>query len=280
VVSPFVGGTNGVSLTFHELRPEVFDGGQDPFDVIIKLENKGESDVIKNAALVTLSGIRPEEFGKTEAQLRANPPDDVLATHKDPTGAVLQGEPMFVDFLNFNYRGKIAGAVAKFPLRATLCYKYSTTAVSKLCVLRNLRTQTGAICTVNEAKPLFNSGSPLQFTTLTESGAGDKIRFTVELRNAGTGDVYELGSNCDPADRTKQDRALVSISTNLPGLSCTGLQSTTTGAEGAVTLYGGSKTITCTQQVPRSDFEQLVELRASFNYEESATSEITVKSSD
>ena len=69
IETPFVGGTQGLLMEYQDFRTEVFDGGGDPFEVIIKLENKGETLVPKDNVRIQLSGINPAEFNKAEADL-------------------------------------------------------------------------------------------------------------------------------------------------------------------------------------------------------------------
>ena len=280
--SPFIGGTTGLVMSFQDLRPEVFDGGADPFDVVIKLENKGEAFVARQDARVKLSGINPVEFGKREADLIITPPDDLIEVRKDPQGTILPAIPIFAEFLSLNHLAPIVGAEARFPLRADVCYTYKTTAVSKLCVLSDiLNPPLGAICEVNEAKTVFNSGSPVQISNFKESArARDKIGFTFDVLNGGVGEIFERNSRCDRVQRQRANRVFLTIETNLPGLTCTGLETTTTGAQGFTTLYSGIKTVSCTQPVTgRADFEQMVRIEAVFDIEESTTTEIVVKSS-
>ena len=68
------------------------------------------------------------------------------------------------------------------------------------------------------------------------------------------------------------------VSSGIPGLSCSGLEG---GADGTTTLFGGEKTITCTQQIPSSaDFEFPVTIEAAYDYEDRITTEIAVKRSE
>lgn len=282
LASPFVGGSQGLLVSFQDFRSEVFDGGKDPFDITVKLENKGEALVPKDNVRVKLSGINPVEFDKSQDQLMSLASDDVLQLGKDPSGALLVPPPNFVEFSNLNFEKLIVGSSAPFTVRAEVCYLYRTKAVGKLCVRENLLApQTGGICEVNEEKPLFVSGAPVQFMALKQNaGARDKLRFQFEVVNRGQGLVFERNSLCDSSDKRKENRVYVIVETNIPGLSCTGLDVTGRGAEGFVTLYGGSKTVTCTQTVgQRADFEQLVNIEAVYDYEELTQTTLTVKSS-
>jgi len=280
--NPFNGGTQGLAFSFQELPKEVFDGANAPFDVTLKLENKGETLVQKDNAHVKLSGINPTEFSKTETDLIKSASDDVIELRKDPQGNIILGQQTSITFSNLNHKDKIIGAQAQFPLRADLCYLYRTSAVSKLCVRQNLLTPpTGGICEINADKQLYNSGAPVQFTNFKENTrAKDKIGFVFDIQNIGGGNTFERNTICSRSDRKTQDHIYVIVNTALSGLQCTGLDSTSKGAEGYITLYSGSKTISCTQQISTSsDFEQLVNLEAHYDYEQSIQDSILVKSS-
>lgn len=280
--SPFVGGTQGLVISFQDFRSEVFDGNRDPFDIIVNLQNNGENLVKKENVKVSISGINPVEFSKTEQDLVKNAADDVIETRKDSQGSVLLGPPVFTEFVGLNHKGAIAGASAQFTIRADVCYLYRTRAASKLCIRNNLLTPpAGGICELNEDKPFFNSGAPVQIASFKETvRAKDKIGFTFEIKNVGQGSLFERNSVCDRTQRQKENRVYVTIATGLNGLSCTGLETTALGAEGFVTLYGGSKIVSCAQTVSTmSDFEQLVGVEVVYDYEEMIQNTLTVKSS-
>lgn len=278
-LEPFVGGQQGIQLQFVDLRDAVFDGGNDPFDVVVQLTNRGEYDVAMDDAIVTLSGIRAQEFNKKEDDLRKHPPDEVLGMMTDPQGNVIPGSPVFVEFTGLNHISSITGAQIQFPLRADVCYAYGTTAVSKLCVRKNLVSPSpGGICQVSEAKPVFNSGSPVHVENLRETPQGsDKIRFSFDIAHKGSGNVFEPGSECEI--NRKKNKLKVRVDTGMPGLSCTGLQTAAgTAVEGTVTLFDGIKTVSCTQSMQSpSDFEQQIEIGLLYVYETSQTTQLVVK---
>lgn len=280
--NPFLGGATGLVFDFQNVRKDVFDGGRDPFDIVVKIENKGESHVPKNKVRVKLSGINPAEFGKLEEQLVKSPDDDVLGTTKDPQGAVLSSPPAFVEFTELNHFSPIVGAKVDFTLRADVCYKYKTQAVSKVCVRSNiLNPEEGGLCEINEQKAVFNSGSPVQVANLVESArAKDKIGFVFEVRKEGPGDLFEKDSTCDRAQRNKEDKVFVKVDTKLAGVSCTGLTSSGSVAQGFVTLFENTKLVSCTQPITsRTNFEQLISVEVEYDYEDFRQTTITVKSS-
>lgn len=276
---PFLGGTTGISFDFSEFRPEVFDAGTDPFDIVLKIENTGEADIQKDKIRIALSGINPLEFATNENKMTTSPVEDIIGTKKDIAGNIQAGPAVFVEFKNLNHQGKIVGAQIDYPIRADICYLYNTQVVSKLCMRKNILTQQEGICNINEDKPVFNSGAPIQITKLSESArAKDKIGFTFEIRNMGTGEVFERGTVCDRMTRKNKDKVFVRVETNTPGLTCTGLDAKGTYAEGFTTLFDGVKTITCTQPVlTGTDYEQVIGIEAHYDYNEFKQTKITVK---
>ena len=101
--TPFIGGTAGLSADFVDFRADVFDGGRDPFDVVVKLDNKGEYTVPASRVRVKLSGVNPAEFGKLEEDLIKSAPDDLIGTNTDAQGNILPSTPVFIEFTGLNH---------------------------------------------------------------------------------------------------------------------------------------------------------------------------------
>lgn len=283
--NPFVGGNEGVSIDFQNLR-DVFDGGRDPFDVVVKVTNKGESAVAKNKIRVKLSGFNPAEFGKLEEQLSKSADEDLIAVKKDAQGNILAGNPSFVEFKDLNHFSPIAGALQSVDIVANVCYNYKTLAVSKLCVRSNiLNPVPGGLCEINGNKEIFNSGAPVQVSNLIESTGGkDKVSFVFEVLRSGAGSVFEKDSFCDRSSKSKENKVYVKINTKLNGLTCSGLNSQGSTAEGFVTLFEDTgvmkRQISCTQQIAsKSDFEQVIQIEANYDYEDFKRDKINIKSS-
>jgi len=283
--SPFIGGTMGLNIIFLEGSPppSVFDGGDFPFDIVLKLENVGEYFIERDAVDITVTGFRPGEFGATIGDMSKKSPEDLIAKRKDPTGAVIPGNPVFVEFIGFNHKEPIIGATQAFPIKVGVCYKYGTIANTQLCSRKNIlgATNTG-VCKINEDKTVFNSGSPVQISTLTQSArAKDKIGFTFKIVHSGTGTIFKAkgGERCDETIRQDVNRIYVNVDTGLPGLSCPGLGEGRDATEGYVTLYNGEKLITCTQSLEGLDFEFPILIELGFDYEEFIETGITVQKS-
>ena len=121
--TPFLGGTTGLLINFLEDAPpqEVYDGGAFPFDIVVKLKNDGESDVLAQDAQVKISGLNPTEFSKQPSELIKNPDEDLIRTYKDAEGNIVEGTITYVSFEGFNYAGRMSGNL-QFPIRADVCY--------------------------------------------------------------------------------------------------------------------------------------------------------------
>ncbi len=279
-IQPFIGGNDALIVSFDQLRKEVFDGGNDPFDVTIKIQNKGESDVSKTKARVKLSGVKPQEFGRAEQDFLKTPESDLESRKKDASGGVIETSPHFVSFKDINHATAIQGNELAFPLRADVCYLYSTKVVSKLCVKTDLLSTTeGGVCTVNEAKPVFNSGAPLQVQKVQQSAVGkDKLRISFEIKKPGSGEIYRKESNGCELTRDK-NKVHVRVDAGMEGLSCTGFDvKSGKGVEGDITLYDGTKIITCDQQInQKGDYETELKIDLSYDHLQTATEEIKVK---
>lgn len=278
-VKPFIGGTQGIIPEFDQLRTNVNDGGNDPFDVVVKLKNYGETKVVKDKVSVKLKGIQPQQFGKSENEFLIHPEEDVNARTMLDDGSVIDSSPVFVEFKELNHITKIEGSVVNLPLVAEVCYFYQNKAVTKMCVRENLlKPESEGLCKVNEDKPVQNSGGPVHVQNVRQSPQGkNKIRLSFDLVHVGEGSLYEKESGCE-GDR-KQNKVYVKIDSGIPGLSCTGLNDLTgTSVGGTVTLYNNKKTISCTQSIESlGDYEKQVNIITDYDYANNVKAELKVK---
>ena len=278
--NPFIGGTTGILIDFIEDSPppEVYAGGDFPFDIVVKLKNDGEQKIAKEDIKVTISGINAEEFSKLEADLTQNAPENLEARRKED-GDTVDSNPVFTEFYEFNRAEDFSGNT--YTIRANVCYKYGTDAISKMCIRdNNLDTEEG-VCTVNEEKKVYSSSAPVQITNFKETAtAKNKVRLTFTVEHKGNGQIYKPESNCGKENRrANQDKVWAEIDTGLDGLECTGLRDGT-ATSGYLTLYGGDHVITCTQTVDtNSDYEKPVEIKLIYEYNDNAETSILIKSS-
>lgn len=286
--SPFIGGNTGLSIEFQEDAPpaSVFDAGEQPFDIVVSLKNEGEFFVPREDVFVEVSGINPPQFGVTKDYLRQSPIDDLIATIKDNTGQTIDSPPFFVEFTGLNHETQVTGASLTVPLRAEVCYRYGTVAASNLCIRENiLNPEEAGICEINENKEIFNSGAPVKVTSFRESArSNEKVSFTFTIAHSGTGKVYEEMSECDEEVRRFEDRIHILIDTTMNNdLTCSGLTDQYTsseGVEGDLTLFGGTKTVTCVQTIPDpGNYELPVTITMTYNYKDIAEKMLEVKGS-
>ncbi|HSU72437.1 MAG TPA: hypothetical protein VLJ21_01150, partial [Candidatus Binatia bacterium] len=248
----FIGGTTGLAVTFEPNTPpkEAFDGGFSPFDVVVRLENKGEETVKAGDTTVRITGILEPEFNLKSGDLTKKVAEELTSLRKDATGKTLPGNPVFVEFKNFNHVSTITGNALDFPLRADVCYKYATRASTLLCSRSSiLQPEPNGICEVTGDKPVANSGSPIQVASVKQAArSANSITFSFDITHVGTGHIYEQSSTCDKSERRYEDNVLVSVETKVPGLSCSRLDSTGEGrVSGFIKMFGGTTTVTCTQ---------------------------------
>jgi hypothetical protein len=282
-LTQFIGGTQGVSATFEANTPpkEAFDGGFSPFDVVVRLENKGEQDIKAGDTTVRITGVLEPEFNLKSGDLTKKVSEELSPVHKDNTGKVISGNPVFVEFKNFNHIGAIAGNALDFPIRADVCYSYATTASTLLCSRANiLQPQPNGICEVTGDKPVANSGSPIQVANVKQAArSANSITFSFDLTHAGTGKVFQQSSVCDSTQRSFADNTHVDVETGVPGLSCSRLDATGDGkAGGLIKMFTNTATITCTQQISSpTDAVIPAIITVGFDYQEEAQTTVTVK---
>jgi hypothetical protein len=263
----FIGGTSGLVIGFEEgLPPDtVFDGGTYAFDVSVRLENVGETDVQPSNVVVELSGINPAEFGLSEGDFRKNPNEPVLRTYKDSDGNIIDGSVVNVDFTGLNYARTLVGPQS-FPIRAEVCYLYESKATAMLCVTNDLFDQTqNRVCKVNEDKTISSSGAPVQVSKFKESARGqNKVSFSFDIELRANGELFRRSTGCDYTVRDTKNKVWVTVDSRMPGLVCSGLAS---GTSGELLLSKGKRTITCTQDVNTNiDYEQPVDITVQYDY--------------
>jgi hypothetical protein len=269
----FIGGTKGLDITFMSGAPpaETSDAGGQSFDVVVDIQNGGETAVDKSKVYVLLSGFSPEAFGVTMESLKANPEDNIEANIKNPDGSVIVPASIPVSFSGFNYVGTEAASM-NFPMRAEICYEYTTKASAVLCIKENFNSnKADDICQVNAQREMSTSGAPVQITKLMQSTAGtDKTRFTFTIQNMDTGSIYRSGTvdGCNRASLIDENKVFVQV-TGLGGVDdvkCVGLQGS--GSAGYVTLtQGQARDVSCTYTVKnRNNRIQPFNIALTYNY--------------
>jgi hypothetical protein len=280
----FLGGTQGLQISFLSGLPpaDVFDK-DNPFQVGVKIENKGEFDIETASDIdVSVTGINPQDFGVTASQLMLNSPEPIKGVKIDGSGNVIAGDFVTLEFPEMNYEREVSGTVP-FTVRANVCYEYGTKAQGKLCVRKDLRGVTGeaGVCDPLRQVPAENSGAPIQITNIRQTVSGsNKIDFFFTIRNMGAaGDsLHKSGSSCDTAVANRDVVYIEVADTGLGELTCSGLRDGTTGTSGYVTLFNNEREVRCSQTLDApEDFEKVVEINLRYSYKQYVDTQLNVK---
>jgi len=288
--SPYVGGNRGISLEFISGAPPdvIFDNGQYPFSVSVKINNQGEHDIEQDAGFLEIRGISPEEFGVTSANLR-QPIPEIRGTRKSSDGSVLEGQMDVVTFDDLKYVQNIIGNIPINNFRVRACYDYSTKASSQLCIKEGMvdGMKGNEVCMVNEEKRVVNSGAPIQVSNLRSTSKGKsgiQISFDIVHLGAQGNRWFPAGDpTCD--DRlTNQNQYKVkvdvgSIINERYPAQCSG-GTFNGGSSGEVTLFNGeSIKVICSFEIGEqtSDFETRLNIELSYRYLQHIEKGITIK---
>ena len=297
--TPFIGGDNGIILSFGQGAPpeNVYDGGDFQFGINVQMENEGEYTIEEGKANVKISGILSSDFNNVD--LFHTTEEDLIKTSKDPDGNVLKGTTYHAEFNDLDYTSSLEGS-QQFTIRADVCYDYGTTTTTKLCFREDLLDSTKeGVCDVNGAKTVHNSGAPVQITSLEESATGsNKIAFTFNIEKKGNGNIFKskfIGGGEIPDEQCKsvrkfEDKVWVDVdfdgNSDLNGATtCQGLKDSGNGndpdRQGFVTLYSGEKSVRCTVNLEddsvKGDYEKIITIKLRYDYQEHINTNILVK---
>ena len=273
----FIGGTDSISFDFMEETPpaEVYDRGQQPFEVTLSLENKGEYDVAQSDIKVKLSGFYPGDF--SNPVIEKNPDEKLDKSYIDPDGEIQKGSITYVNFPGFNFAGTLTGN-NKYTIRADVCFKYGTRAQADLCVLEDLTSREQEVCSADEIKPVASSSAPVQVENFQEEVAGTrKVKFSFDVVQRTSGLVSKLGSSCS-TELGDKNKVWLDIDTGIGSLSCSGLDGGTEKT-GYTTLYGGKRKIICMQDITgiTGNFEKKANILITYDYKEHKERDVLVK---
>lgn len=279
--SKFVGGNEGLAISFApgSMPDQILDKDQS-FGISVVLTNKGDYTIENGAdATVKITGIDPADFGVSASDLVQDSPSQIRGAQKDVSGNVVQGETVSLDFptsgASFSHQKEIAGSVI-YNVRADVCYKYQTTANTKLCVLEDILGTTGSsgkLCMINEDKTVDNSGAPVQVASFRESvSSANKVAFVFKISHTAAGTVHQMDTECSKEFQDK-DKVHVKVDTGIAdGLTCSGLQDGTGSGsvyEGYAQLLNGEREVRCTQTVNSpTDLEKLVTIELTYDYDQ------------
>ncbi len=191
-------GTQGLFMEFVPNLPPPRLLSPGPFDVMLRVENRGTSPLGGPLDTVYLSGF-----------------DNTIITGILTTGAripTLEGRSAYVaqgGIDTVSFKGNIAPLAGKRidkyqpTILATACYNYETVASAQVCVDPNpfAPTAVAKVCTAGPVS-LGSQGAPIAVTNVLVDASPGKTRFTVNIQNVGGGDVFRNGvefmTKCNP----------------------------------------------------------------------------------
>ncbi len=277
----FIGGEEGLVLSFVEGAPTDTVTSGDSFEVEVLLVNDGEGDA-SNVA-VELEGIQGEDIGLQQHVLKV----DRSIAGRDVAAENIKDEER-VNFGDLSYKGQlVTNQDLKF--QANVCYDYSTRFQTVLCVLQDPRDKDKTtVCKVGEDVPQKSSGAPVQITNIEERAiSNDKTDFIFTVEHQGSGKIYAKGSGCDFGS-VEGEEGIVYVSIGgddpLPGLKCTGLTKDGSSETSGTLRFRDNtpKDIRCTVDTKdvTVDFLKPLTVSLTYGYKDSVQKDVLITKSE
>ena len=272
---PFVGGSNGIALSFVEGAPyQEFAAGQD-IPIKLLLKNNGEHDVANGNIEAKLFGVDLNSFSLESGWTVVNSP--LIGVKK---GFLEEGSEKIVDMGTMNYVGDVSNQLDT-KLYSKICYPYRTSASIKVCVSSKEVEDSGGevICEVEGDKISEGSVSsgPVQLISFTEQFEGvGKLAFKLAVENQGGGQVFSKDSSCESVDTVEGNLEEDKIYLTMPeDITCFFIEGDETNA-GYVRV--GGNVITCHMDVENtgSTFERNINVLLDYRYVESTSVDLTI----
>jgi len=279
VSTAYVGGVEGVSLSFLEGAPinEFVVGGDVPVKLLLR--NEGEHDLDENSIEVRLWGVDMASFGLSSNYVSVD--SSLRGVQK---GLIEEGAEKIVDMGTMNYGGTVVTSL-DVVLKSDVCYPYTTSANLNLCMssgaIENVEEE--AACSVGGNKVVSGSVSsgPVQLTSLTEQFEGsNRLVFKFKVENSGNGNVYRTGSSCTDLvtasnQRLNEDITHVTLPEDFLCFFSEGDESN----EGDIKLGpGAEKTLTCYVEVENQgfSFERNIDMSLEYKYIDTSSVDFTI----
>jgi len=192
--SVFIGGTKGLAIEFEPFGVTennvytVYD--TEKFPIEVTLTNKGEYDIEKGEAEVTLLGPSQSEFSGLSSWKLKNQNKIDMTSQLLKTG----GEETITFGKTIQYVGSATGSQQR-TWYANVDYDYETyLIIPEVCLKEDLTDSR--VCEVSEKKTFHVSGAPVTVKSVEESTAGKGIvALKIMISNAGNGKVTKQGSD-------------------------------------------------------------------------------------
>lgn len=287
----FAGGTQGLSMEFVQGQPprEVFDGGQDTFEIALQLRNRGEFEITNG--YIELDGILPQEFGRSDADFRQSIP--ILEPRRlDSSGRTDEGGFDVLTFGRLSYSQNLVGSTSQKNVRAIACYDYETQVIVENVCIRpeGFRTaDADSLCQVSGTKRVANSGGPIQIQNVRQSASGaNRVSLSFDVVHVGSGDRF-FHPRADSCHFRTTDPNLYRIEVSVGNLvnnqiqpTCSGFSDGTSTRGELLMMGGGSRTFSCNFDISSisRNAEVPLSLTLSYKYMDSITKQFAVRRVD
>ncbi|MBS3172274.1 hypothetical protein J4438_01670 [Candidatus Woesearchaeota archaeon] len=276
---PFVGGTNGVSISFQEGTPISEFVVEDSIPVKVVLKNSGENDVLTGQAEVKLYGLLMQEYSLDESYKVVN--QNIIGLKKD---VVEEGGEAVVDMGTLKYTGVYSNSLEPV-LKAKVCYPYKTISTITACASSREIIEAGgeSTCVIDGEKISTTkvSSSPMQVTSFTEQLSGkDSVTFRVVIENRGIGEVYKDDQTCTNLDipvTKSESQDKIKFTVTPEDITCTTYEGTQSNS-GYIKLETGKKTLICNMKVNNagSNYIRQININLDFKYMESVSKQLKI----
>lgn len=285
----FEGGDEALSMEFAEGSPpqRVMDGGIQPFNVRVSLENLGEQDIQADSGYVVLGGFSSRDLDLEDSS-RAIP--EMRGVRKQGSNTIPGGRGQ-VTFSNLKYLPNLSSGTNVQSLYANVCYPYKTTSVISLCIAGDtlvVQDSDSAICDLESEREIANSGSPLKIENVQQYPAGrNSLEFQFDIVHIPTqnrGRVYESGSinsQCRINDVSSSSvDSIVSqnvvdfkIDSDPLVVSCNG-----EGPQGKIQLTNNKATVFCNVDTQgEEEYVKPISVELNFDYMERIQAELEIQ---
>ncbi|UCD04061.1 MAG: hypothetical protein JSW73_00215 [Candidatus Woesearchaeota archaeon] len=281
----YIEGTDGVVISFMRNRPPSELYKNVPFQIAVKLENRGEHTIrgINSLVKVFISGIYPFSYGFSEDE--KSPEGEYLEGIRRFNNSVLPGGIAEVVFDGTGYNGYIKeGGRWEQPLKVSVCYPYETNVASKVCLKDDIYKDTvgSTPCKITGSKYVETSASPIKVTKVYEEPIGtDTVAFKIDIENVGGRYPYigEIDECAGLDEKNQNEIILASMKCGDLGLKCTSGCALDSG--GLIKLYDNKAIIIIegdisNANVPAAESEEMLTLRFYYNYYDDVSKTIAV----
>jgi len=272
---PFVGGSEGVAVSFVEGAPfGEFVAGQD-IPIKLLLKNSGEYDLAGGSIEAKLFGVHMPSFSLDAGWSIVNSP--LIGVKK---GFLEEGSEKIVDMGVLNYVAEINNPI-ETTLYSKICYPYRTSASVNICVSSKEIEDSGGevVCDIAEDKLVEGgvSSGPVQLTSFSEEFEGvNRLAFKLTFENQGVGQVFGKNISCENIDTVEgnleEDKVYLTMPEDITCFFVEGEESN----EGYIRV--GGNTVTCHMDVENtgSTYERNINIFADYRYIESTSVDLTI----